>query len=101
MKRIDRIKAMENILNESNGMLKEVRAALEKYRALQPKIEELDLYYGSKEWFRDLKEDEEGKLPADLKRGVLSEDGIFEMLIENREALENMLDLAQEFIRNH
>ncbi|MBQ1506087.1 MAG: DUF4298 domain-containing protein [Erysipelotrichales bacterium] len=101
MKRTERISAMEKILDDSNAMLKEVDAALEKYRAMQEKIEELDLYYGSKEWFRDLKADEEGKLPADLKRGVLSEDGIFDMITHNREVLADMLDLAQEFVHNH
>ncbi len=37
-------------------------------------------YYGSDAWKRDLAADEAGLLPHGLKRGVLSEDGIFNLL---------------------
>ena len=40
-----------------------------------------------KEDFKDFELDEEGKLPADLKRGVLSEDGIYNLLERNSELL--------------
>ncbi len=41
---------------------------------------ELSDYYGSPEWKRDFAADEAGLLPKDLKRGVLSEDGIYDLL---------------------
>ena len=34
--------------------------------------------------------DEQGKLPRDLKRGVLSEDAIYNLLERNRELLEQI-----------
>ena len=37
-------------------------------------------YYSSPAWKRDLAADEAGLLPEDLKRGVLSEDGIYNLL---------------------
>ena len=37
-------------------------------------------YYGSPAWKRDLAADEAGLLPKELKRGVLSEDGIYNLL---------------------
>jgi hypothetical protein len=40
----------------------------------------LSEYYGSAAWKRDFAADEAGLLPKDLKRGVLSEDGIYNML---------------------
>ena len=39
-------------------------------------------YYGSSAWKRDFAADEAGLLPADLRRGVLSEDGIYDLLDE-------------------
>ena len=48
-------------------------------------IRELDAYYGSREWREDLAADEAGELPEDLRRGVLSEDGIWNVLQEYRE----------------
>lgn len=39
-------------------------------------------YYSSAAWKRDFAADEAGSLPTDLKRGVLSEDGIYNLLEE-------------------
>ena len=97
MKRTERISSMEEILDKTLEMIKEMDSALEKYKALQPEIEELNRYYGSREWHGDLKADEEGKLPADLKRGVLSEDGIYDALTDNRRLAEEMREIVQEF----
>ena len=43
-------------------------------------IARLEKYYTGKEWRFDLELDESGLLPAGLKRGVLSEDGIYDLL---------------------
>lgn len=40
----------------------------------------LAAYYTSADWRADFAADEAGRLPADLKRGVLSEDGIDHLL---------------------
>ena len=44
---------------------------------------ELSAYYISDAWKRDFAADEAGLLPKDLKRGVLSEDGIYNLLEES------------------
>ena len=43
---------------------------------------------------QDYADDEAGKLPRDLKRGVLSEDGVYDLITENRELLVRMLRLV-------
>lgn len=43
-------------------------------------LRELSDYYGSDAWKRDLAAEEAGLLPQNLKRGVLSEDGIWNLL---------------------
>ena len=40
----------------------------------------LTRYYEGGQWLRDYRLDEQGLLPADLKRGVLSEDGVYDFL---------------------
>ena len=42
----------------------------------------LEEYYESKQWLADYELDEKGLLPKDLKRGVLSEDGLYNFLQE-------------------
>ena len=41
---------------------------------------ELVEYYESGQWLRDYEADERGELPRDLKRGVLSQDGLWNLL---------------------
>ena len=63
----------------------ELSAALENYEAAQEDIAALNEYYGSEVWKQDFADDEAGLLPADLKRGVLSEDGIWNLLEDAKE----------------
>ena len=44
--------------------------------------EELLQYYLGGQWLRDYEADERGELPEGLKRGVLSEDGVWNLLNE-------------------
>lgn len=52
--------------------------------ALETKIipRELSDYYLGGQWLLDYRADERGELPKDLKRGVLSEDGVWNLLTE-------------------
>ena len=62
-------------------------------------IGELEEYYTSDEWKRDFAADEAGQLPENLRRGVLSEDGIYDVLVLERELLVQMLEIVSEHIR--
>ena len=86
--RIDRIKRMEAYLDEADRVLDAYEKAAEEYRDVQKKIRMLEKYYTSGQWQQDYVADEAGKLPADLKRGVLSQDAIGDLLDRNKELLE-------------
>lgn len=88
--RIERIKRMESILDEANQVLDDYQEALDKLQGMQKKIGQLEAYYTGGQWQKDYEYDEKGKLPADLKRGVLSQDAVDDMLERNREVLEQM-----------
>ena len=74
---IERITYYEGLLTKATGILDDKSADIKQ---LSKAIEELESYYTSDLWKKDFAADEEGKLPADLKRGVLSEDGISNVL---------------------
>ena len=78
---IARITHMEQILNKAEEA---IRVLLE----LHPQIEELSAYYGSKDWFADYDADRAGLLPPDLKRGVFSEDAVYDLLEQYRKFLQ-------------
>ena len=77
---IERIRQMELRMERAAKAVMELSAALENFEAVQEDIAELERYYGCEEWKQDYADDEAGLLPANLKRGVLSEDGIWNLL---------------------
>ena len=76
---------MERRLDRALLAVKRLSAALDKWEAVQEDIAVLDKYYGSDDWKQDFVDDEAGLLPADLKRGVLSEDAIWNLLADSKE----------------
>ena len=80
MEQVERITYMEQILDEATETVASLAEALEKYSALQDKLQELSAYYSSEEWRQDFDDDSAGKFPRDLKRGVLSEDAVYDLL---------------------
>ena len=88
MKRIDRITHMEALFDKSSEVIKKLETALEDFAELEPDIAELEVYYEGGDWRKDFEADESGKLPKGLKRGVLSEDGLWNLLEEYRELKE-------------
>ena len=76
--RIERIRNMERCFDE-------VCAALGKGmdgKEMQGQIRLLMEYMDGGQWMEDYLSDERGELPADLKRGVLSEDALYNLLTE-------------------
>ncbi len=88
---IRRIRVYEKKMDDVQTALSELERALEQWERVQQDIEELEKYYQSDQWKRDFRDDEDGKLPADLKRGVLSEDGIYDVLEKNAELKERIV----------
>ena len=80
---IERIKWMEQRFNNAMATIKDGSA--DSLKAIKEDVAELSKYYGSELWKLDFAADEAGKLPPDLKRGVLSEDGIWNLLSDYRE----------------
>ena len=80
---IERITEMESCLNESAAAISGLIDAVEKYEASADSYYLLGEYYGSDAWMKDYEADEQGQLPDDLKRGVLSEDAVYDLITEH------------------
>ena len=87
---IARIRKMERRLNRASTAMKRLEAALDKWEAVQEDIDALEEYYGNDLWKQDFADDEAGLLPADLKRGVLSEDALWDLLTACKELKERL-----------
>ena len=96
MEQIERIKTMEERLGRASQAVINLSAAIDEYKEVQEALRKLETYYNSDEWKQDFSDDEAGRLPRDMKRGVLSEDGIWNLLEDNRE----LVIRIQELISN-
>lgn len=98
----ERIIIMEEILDNGTAVMDKLEKAFEagsgidelirELEQIQPDIQKLEEYYTGKYWQNDLRLDEEGKLPQDLKRGVLAQDLIHDLLDRNSDLLARIQD---------
>ena len=88
---------MESILNKAVEKMDALEKMIAEYKDFQPEIRKLETYYTSPQWKEDLAMDEAGKFPEKLKRGVLSEDGIWNALERNQELIDSigMIETAE------
>jgi hypothetical protein len=90
MDQIKRIELMESYLNETEPVIRELSQALHKYEEIRDKYHKLEEYYGSPQWMADYEADEAGKFPDGLRRGVLSEDALYDLITEHSELMTRM-----------
>ena len=100
METLERIQHFEQLLDTVALALEDLETALDRFDGVQGAVQELSAYYGSDEWHADLAEDEAGRLPKDLKRGVLSEDGIYDVLSAHYALTVRLLDTVSNILKN-
>ena len=95
---IRRIREMEERMRRAVEALSTLTAALNNYDLARADFRELAAYYEGADWRQDFEDDEAGLLPSpdELPRGVLSEDGIFDLLELERDLLCRMAEVAGE-----
>lgn len=96
MDRMERIREMEQRMDRVAHWLETMTVALEQRPSVRDDVFELSAYYESDLWMEDYEADEAGALPADLKRGVLSEDGLYNLLAEYEGLVEELRDIEGE-----
>ena len=77
---VKRIKDLESKYDEVSGAVDRMELAMDEFRGVQGLVAELRTYMDSGRWLKDYESDERGELPPDLKRGVLSQDGLYDLL---------------------
>lgn len=96
MTQIERIKQMERCLDNVSKNVMRLSAALDEYDEAQDDLCQLSDYYGSDAWKQDFAADLAGLLPQDLKRGVLSEDAVWNLLEDVRDLKERMREIVKD-----
>ena len=100
MEQIERIKKMERCLDRTSQAVMRLSAALDEYAEAQDALRQLSDYYGSDAWKQDFTDDSAGLLPRDLKRDVLSEDAVWNLLEDVRDLKERMREMVTDYLAN-
>lgn len=94
--RIKRIQAMEVILNELLEVLPKAESAMEEFEQSLPQYKILLEYYQSSDWIEDREADINKEIPQDMNRGVLSEDGIWNLMTDYFEFSKKVSELRAQ-----
>ena len=94
-----RVRRMEPVLDDCAAALDRLRTSLDSAAAVPGQLKALSAYYGGRAWRSDFEADAQGALPDDLKRGVLSEDAIYDALTDSRAIALQMLELAAAILK--
>ena len=97
----EHITEMENIMVRQEGTLKKLEAVLSELDAQQEDYEKLLAYYYSDRRNQDLEDEENHRIPEDLHRGVLSEDEIYNLMLDSRDAALHMLETAVKILKTN
>ena len=82
---VERIKLMEDAFDQLQKAEAQDAAMIFVDASLKNLLQVLQQYYEGGEWLKDYELDEKGLLPQELKRGVLTQDEVYNFLerIEN------------------
>ena len=98
--RVERVKKMEVLLDKVTPKVKAFEQSLTNLNSAFDDIKTLNEYY-KKEWKEDYEADEQGKIPKDLKRGVLSQDTLFDLLEKLNEMKNDITQLNNKINELH
>lgn len=79
---LKRVREMEARYDELARILDELDEAVAAFERFGPELQALRDYMDSGQWKADFEADEAGRIPPGVKRGVLSEDGLYDLLLE-------------------
>lgn len=91
---LDRIQTMEQSMHEAAAAVEALRAALEQYESVLPRLRALETYYHSPLWMADFDDDCADRLPKTLPRGVLTEDALYDLLCDNDQLIRALSQLT-------
>jgi hypothetical protein len=94
--RIARLRKLEDDFNLVREVIDALQDAVEDYDAVQRRIKRLTEYQESGEWLKDFEADERGEFPKDMPRGVLSEDGLDNLLSDIASVRARIAALVEE-----
>ncbi len=79
---IRRVARMEEIFDKSYAAVNDLLLAAQKYVQAESQLRELEAYYQSPQWMADFEAERADAFPKSMKRGILTEDAIYDLLTD-------------------
>ena len=95
------IQKMESIMVMQENLLKQLEEVLDAFENSQQDYQELLKYYYSNQRFLDLEADENNLIPDEIARGVLSEDGIYNLSLDTQNMAIRMMEVAVKVLKTN
>ena len=92
---VKRIAEMEERFDSLQQSVRALEDALSLSQNFRDNYKALKKYMDSGKWLKDYEVDEKGGLPQDLKRGVLSQDGLYDLLQDASDLIDSLKDLTR------
>ena len=96
---VERIIENEKKFDEVISVVNNLELSLNSFENIKETIEDLNKYYGSNEWFIDKENIENGKID-NVKNGILSEDGFWNVYVDIKEIAKRMNKISNEILNN-
>ncbi|MGT2912015.1 DUF4298 domain-containing protein [Streptococcus cameli] len=90
-----RVEELEAKYDRFQPVLEQVKSTLAAFQSAYRDYQELRTFYGSEEWY-DLREKPHEK----VKAGVLSEDQLYDLIVEHNDLLGQFLELANQMYKD-
>lgn len=98
---VKNILKMEKQFIALNKAVDELETALLHFRTVHTYGDTLEEYYISPQWRKDFEDDEAGRIIPEITKGVLSEDGIHNLLERKKELLEELVAFVEEIKKSN
>lgn len=94
-----RIRELEARYNAWQAMLPALQAAQVQWREARALLAELQHYYHGGQWMQDVQADEQGRIPADMPRGILAEDTLWNAFHQEWQLAVEWVQLGAEALK--
>ena len=95
----EHITEMENIMLRQQKAVGKLEEILKQIDSCQKDYEALIEYYYSEQRDKDIEDRENHLLPEEMECGVLSEDEVYDLFLDTREAALHMMESALKILR--
>ena len=92
---VKRVAEMEERFDSLQQSVRALEDALNLSQDFRDNYKTLKKYIDSGKWLKYYETDEKGELPPDLKRGVLSQDGLYDLLQDASGLIDSLRDLTR------